>query len=481
VFDVSDLNQPIIVAEFDHGNGTIDHNKVSTRGRYAFAANFRSGLRILDICDSAVPTSAGHFEILLSADAARLDDAWSDYLYFRSAMAVVSGIEQGPFVLRPMFADWPPPPSLVPEPEQLQFGDLAGQAAEQPDRSWLATTTVSLRDADENALEGVTVGGSWSTGASRRCTTDSVGQYSISTNLPSAASSVTLRVESLSRDSDTYVSVEDRGSEGATMRAPAAPPLPEIYWFANHETGEYSTSGWEGPWDSGDATITFATGRVHSGKYALRLTIDTTNGTAAVRLPVQRVTVDGQLVVLPDAAYYSAWYYIPAGIRPNSWWNVMDFKSAYRRISDGVGWSDPVYRFGLWPSADGANYTLALYDHVGSDGRYVPGGQKDPGIGTVARSAVEFPADTWVHFETFYKWSIKTDGRITSWIDGKMAWDVQNIITEYDQSLEIDHEPVALPRQWKVNHYSSGLKPSPATIWVDDAAIAAARVYGSVP
>jgi hypothetical protein len=70
---------------------------------------------------------------------------------------------------------------------------------------------------------------------------------------------------------------------------------------------------------------------------------------------------------------------------------------------------------------------------------------------------------------------------LASWINGQLAWDVQNIITEFDPSLELDHEPVAQPRQWKVNHYSSGLRPSPATIWIDDAAIAAGRVYGSVP
>ncbi len=102
VFDVSDLDKPTLSGYFDSSSTAIDHNQY-VKGSYTFQANYRSGLRILRIDNAATGSlsQVGYFDIYPSDDAAEFNGAWSNYPYFPSGVVVVSGIEQGLFVLRP--------------------------------------------------------------------------------------------------------------------------------------------------------------------------------------------------------------------------------------------------------------------------------------------------------------------------------------------------------------------------------------------
>jgi choice-of-anchor B domain-containing protein len=102
VFDVSDLDAPQFVGSYLSASAAIDHNQY-VKGNFSYQANYRSGLRILDI--SGVATAAlsevGFFDIYPADDHAQFNGAWSNYPYFDSGVVIVSGIEQGLFVLRP--------------------------------------------------------------------------------------------------------------------------------------------------------------------------------------------------------------------------------------------------------------------------------------------------------------------------------------------------------------------------------------------
>ncbi len=102
VFDVSDPSAPALVGSFDSSAAAIDHN-LYLNGAYAFQANYRAGLRILDASDAAngVLVEEAFFDIYPSNDNASFNGAWSNYPYFASGNVIVSGIEQGLFVLRP--------------------------------------------------------------------------------------------------------------------------------------------------------------------------------------------------------------------------------------------------------------------------------------------------------------------------------------------------------------------------------------------
>ncbi len=103
IFDVRDLDAPVLIGTFDGPTTAIDHN-LYTLGGYAYQANYRSGLRILDLADVANGnlSEVAYFDIYPSSDSANFNGAWSVYPYFPSGNVIVSGIEQGLFVLRPV-------------------------------------------------------------------------------------------------------------------------------------------------------------------------------------------------------------------------------------------------------------------------------------------------------------------------------------------------------------------------------------------
>ncbi len=102
VFDVSDPSAPFLVGSYLSSTAAIDHN-MYVKGDYAFQANYRAGLRILETKDpaNAVLTEEGFFDIYPSNDGANFNGAWSTYPYYESGVVVVSGIESGLFVLKP--------------------------------------------------------------------------------------------------------------------------------------------------------------------------------------------------------------------------------------------------------------------------------------------------------------------------------------------------------------------------------------------
>ena len=102
IFDVSDLDAPQLIGTYDGGKAAIDHNLYTLNG-YLYQANYRAGLQVFDLADiaSGTLTEIASFDIYPSSDSAQFNGAWSVFPYFESGTVVVSGIEQGLFVLRP--------------------------------------------------------------------------------------------------------------------------------------------------------------------------------------------------------------------------------------------------------------------------------------------------------------------------------------------------------------------------------------------
>ncbi|GMU64702.1 MAG: hypothetical protein AMXMBFR36_09760 [Acidobacteriota bacterium] len=102
VWDVSNLDGPVLLGHFTSPTPAIDHN-LYVRGSYVFQANYRSGLRILRLDDPAQAqlTQVGFFDTYPSNDNASFSGAWSVYPYFESGVVIVSSIGEGLFVLQP--------------------------------------------------------------------------------------------------------------------------------------------------------------------------------------------------------------------------------------------------------------------------------------------------------------------------------------------------------------------------------------------
>ncbi|MGH2782105.1 MAG: choice-of-anchor B family protein [Thermoleophilaceae bacterium] len=102
IFDVAKLDAPVLIGVYNGVAESIDHN-MYTKGNRVFQANYRSGLRILDTSRVSEGSlrEVGFFDVYPPDDEAEFNGAWSNYPYFESGNVVVSGIEQGLFVVKP--------------------------------------------------------------------------------------------------------------------------------------------------------------------------------------------------------------------------------------------------------------------------------------------------------------------------------------------------------------------------------------------
>lgn len=114
VWNVSNLEAPVLVGHYAAANPVIDHNQY-VRGNHVFQANYQGGLRILRIDDlaQAAMTEVGFFDLYPQSNNASFNGAWSVYPYFPSGTVVLNGIEQGVFVLRPNLCTPPTVPTAA--------------------------------------------------------------------------------------------------------------------------------------------------------------------------------------------------------------------------------------------------------------------------------------------------------------------------------------------------------------------------------
>jgi choice-of-anchor B domain-containing protein len=81
---------------------SIDHN-IYTEGRYAYASNYTSGLRVYDLKEVAngTMTEVAYFDLHPESDLPVYQGTWSNYPYFaQKGVVAVSSVERGLFVLK---------------------------------------------------------------------------------------------------------------------------------------------------------------------------------------------------------------------------------------------------------------------------------------------------------------------------------------------------------------------------------------------
>ena len=114
-WNVADLDAPSMMGVYSAQSPAIDHN-LYIRGSRAYQANYRSGLRILDVTNvgAAGLSELAFFDVYPVDDAPQFSGAWSNFPFFPSGIVIVGGIEQGLFVLRPTIGGQTlPPPQLM--------------------------------------------------------------------------------------------------------------------------------------------------------------------------------------------------------------------------------------------------------------------------------------------------------------------------------------------------------------------------------
>jgi choice-of-anchor B domain-containing protein len=99
IWDVSDLDDPVMVKEHFGETFTIDHN-LYIKDNLMYQSNYVSGLRILDISDPQNPVEVGFLDTVPWSEEVEFDGSWSNYPYFASGTIVVSSGAEGVFFLK---------------------------------------------------------------------------------------------------------------------------------------------------------------------------------------------------------------------------------------------------------------------------------------------------------------------------------------------------------------------------------------------
>jgi hypothetical protein len=179
-------------------------------------------------------------------------------------------------------------------------------------------------------------------------------------------------------------------------------------------------------------------------------TAPTRTGANAAAFEMRRNAADGSRQVrcvreglLPEVAYYSAWYYLPADFGGARDWNLFHFRGG-----QVGGRMDGLWDVSISEDAEG---NLRAYVHQLVSNDFYE--QTDP---------VFIPRDTWFQLEFFLKRANDATGEIALYQDGKELVRGSGIIT-YDTPFG----------QWYVGNFAgtfSTISPT-STLYVDDVSI----------
>ena len=102
VWDVAELDDPILVAEHFGPTGATDHN-LYIRGNRMYQANYQGGFRLVDISDPERPVAIGSFDTTpYEGDPPGFGSgAWTAYPFLPSGTVVVTSMYEGLFLLKP--------------------------------------------------------------------------------------------------------------------------------------------------------------------------------------------------------------------------------------------------------------------------------------------------------------------------------------------------------------------------------------------
>jgi hypothetical protein len=222
----------------------------------------------------------------------------------------------------------------------------------------------------------------------------------------------------------------------------------DVLWIAAHESGdlgEWSADNEGGSYAGLDSSVAGAvevsTENARSGEYAAKLV---RSAFAEESGPGLFRDVRGH-----GAAYYAAWFFIPEAYAAGSRWTITKF-----RLRDAASSEAPAEGLDLdlrnLPDGD---YVLSVFDH---DQEYL---QRPIAVPTpIVR------ARRWFHLEVFYRSSGDRNGEVIVWLDGTEAYRLNGHPTAGDGAYFTPCN-VALE-----------LTPSPAAIYVDDAAVSLTRI-----
>ncbi len=186
----------------------------------------------------------------------------------------------------------------------------------------------------------------------------------------------------------------------------------------------------------GDSQYTLATEQVHTGRFSAKFSaIGEGAGSQQTRCVRQGV--------LPEAAYYGAWYYIPDSPTANgpTLWNLFHFQTPEL---------PHLWDVTLVADSNG-DWDLLVYDPMA--GKTFRGPDPTP-----------VPIGAWFHIEFFLKRAADDTGALALYQDEALLFEAANLKSDASSLTE-----------WYVGNLATGITPADSTLYVDDVSISATR------
>jgi hypothetical protein len=187
---------------------------------------------------------------------------------------------------------------------------------------------------------------------------------------------------------------------------------------------------------TGAGSYTLVTSPVHSGHYAAAFAVrsNAADGGSQARCVEQGV--------FPQAAYYGAWYYVPASALNSGVWNLLHFQGGVAGQTLHGLWDVSLVNLG-----DAGPLHIVFFDFLTGS---VPDASAVPPI----------PIGQWFHLEVYFRRASNSSGQFTILQDGEVAVNLTGLATD-----DTDWG------QWYVGNLATALLPPASTVYVDDVTI----------
>ena len=190
---------------------------------------------------------------------------------------------------------------------------------------------------------------------------------------------------------------------------------------------------------AGASSYTIVSSPVHSGHYAAAFTVD--SRATPLTGTQTRCVRQG---MLPTAAVYGAWFFVPAVQSNGQTWNLFHFEGG-----DGPNAAlHSLWDVSLMNAPDGGLH-VEIYDFFIK-------------MVKAANGVPDIPIGSWFHLEFFFRRAADSTGEVTLYQDGQVALDLTGLVTD-DSTWA----------RWHVGNLADSLVPPVSTVYVDDVTITA--------
>jgi hypothetical protein len=186
------------------------------------------------------------------------------------------------------------------------------------------------------------------------------------------------------------------------------------------------------------ASYTTVTSPVHSGRFAAAFKVSAGDADGYQTRCVRQG-------VLPTAAYYGVWYFVPERAKNTALWNLIHFQGG-----DSSADQHNLWDVSLVNGSDG-ELAVVVFDAVNQ----------------VTRRPVKptpIPIGEWFQLELYLERAADATGKVALYQDGELLLEAANLVTD-DSSWG----------QWYIGNLATKLAPSGSTLYVDDVTIRVAR------